>query len=345
MCVRGCPSQCLTRTVKGIHLFTLENYSLCKGVGYGNPICSNTFTVAGYQWVVFFFLDGTPSEMVELSLKEKSVTNSRFSNLTLLDQSGQGNHLTVYPINDKQDMGPIVLNTGQQIGAPHLIICDLLEKSPYVRGDSIKIGCTLGILLQPKTEISTTSIIVPQLNEPGFHFLGMLETGEGSDVTFIVGARSSVFERILFSHMASDQTEMFIYSDTLPENEMSLVGGYEFGQSMLSIFGAKLLAAADMYDLRRLKNICKFHLWRSISLNRFAEILMIAERCNASLLKNLWFGFAVDHYADIKKLDTFADLEKNCPLLHKELIDYLSKERAVLHPKQIEEVLTLAVAD
>ncbi|EYU22296.1 hypothetical protein MIMGU_mgv11b0240422mg, partial [Erythranthe guttata] len=47
----------------------------------------------------------------------------------------------------------------------------------------------------------------------------------------------------------------------------------------------------------------------------------------------------------IKKLDTFADLEKNCPLLHKELVDYLSKERAVLHPKQIEEVLTLAVAD
>ncbi|EYU22297.1 hypothetical protein MIMGU_mgv11b0240421mg, partial [Erythranthe guttata] len=141
-------SQCLTRTVKGIHLFTLENYSLCKGVGYGNPICSNTFTVAGYQWVVFFFPDRTPSEMVELSLKEKKCMRG--------------------------DMGPIVLNTGQQIGAPHLIICDLLEKSPYVR--------------------------VPQHNEPGFHFLGMLETGEGSDVTFIVGGMKFRAHRVIVQH-------------------------------------------------------------------------------------------------------------------------------------------------
>ncbi|XP_012855552.1 PREDICTED: BTB/POZ and MATH domain-containing protein 4-like [Erythranthe guttata] len=176
-------SQCLTRTVKGIHLFTLENYSLCKGVGYGNPICSNTFTVAGYQWVVFFFPDRTPSEMVELSLKEKK----------------------------------------------------------------------------------------------WFHFLGMLETGEGSDVTFIVGGMKFRAHRVIVQH-----APLYLNAYFLATWLLMVITGVEPRVSKIT---------------------------------------------------------------DIKKLDTFADLEKNCPLLHKELVDYLSKERAVLHPKQIEEVLTLAVAD
>lgn len=88
----------------------------------------------------------------------------------------------------------------------------------------------------------------------------------------------------------------FIYSDTLPENERSLVAGYAFGNALSSTIGAKLLAAAHEYDLKRLKSICECHLWRSISLNRFAEILSLAETFNASELKHLCLEYSVDYH-------------------------------------------------
>lgn len=83
----------------------------------------------------------------------------------------------------------------------------------------------------------------------------------------------------------------FIYSDTLPEDVIPLLDGYaNFEQS------AKLLAAADKYDMKRLKGICESHIWRSVSLNRFADILSLAEMCNADELKRLCFNFAADSY-------------------------------------------------
>ncbi|KAL7098206.1 hypothetical protein ACP275_09G002500 [Erythranthe tilingii] len=363
------------------HRFTLENYSLWRGVGYGKSICSSPFTVGGHQWAIFVFPDGAPSEKDDLSDMEEGIYFgvclcllsegdgvSCLCNLKLLDQTGEGNHLTVYPVDDKADAGPVLINTGQKIGAPRLMRRYLFDRSPYVWGNSVKIECKLGILAPPETELGTPSSInaVPQNNDgPAFHFLGMLESGEGCDVTFNVGgvefrahkvilsARSSVFESMFFSLMAFHKLEVvlitdveprifkallhFIYCDTLPEDEMCLVEGYAFGPSVSSTFGAKLLAAADKYGVERLKSICESHLWKSISLKRLAETLMIADTCNASTLKNLCYGLAADRYTDIEKLDTFVDLEKNCPLIHKELVEYLSKQGSVATSKAMRD--------
>lgn len=88
----------------------------------------------------------------------------------------------------------------------------------------------------------------------------------------------------------------FIYSDALPKNDKSLIDGYAFGPSVSGTFGVKLLAAADRYDVKRLKSICEAHLWRGICLSRFAEILSIAGKYNASELKNLCFKYGADNY-------------------------------------------------
>ncbi|GFP88500.1 BTB/POZ and math domain-containing protein 4 [Phtheirospermum japonicum] len=131
----------------------------------------------------------------------------------------------------------------------------------------------------------------------------MLDTGEGCDVVFnvrgeerfsahkvILSARSPVFRSMFVGsdHITSMEPRVFksllhfIYSDTLPEDDT---------------FGANLLAAADEYDIMRLKSICESHLWRTNSFGRFAEILSVADRCNASALKHLCFKYAADNYA------------------------------------------------
>ncbi|KAL7098241.1 hypothetical protein ACP275_09G004500 [Erythranthe tilingii] len=188
----------------------------------------------------------------------------------------------------------------------------------------------------------------------------MLSSGEGSDVVlnvggdkyhahkFILSARSSVFEAMFSSHIrASDQQEMvirdvepglfkallhFVYSDTLPENERSLVDRYAFGKSLSNTIGAQLLAAADKYDIKRLKSICESHLWRSIIFllaDIFTEIISLAVKYNASELKHLCFKFAVDNYAVLVELDEFSYIEKKWPLLHREVTDYISKEMSL----------------
>lgn len=88
----------------------------------------------------------------------------------------------------------------------------------------------------------------------------------------------------------------FIYSDTLAEDDNCLVVGYAFGPCVSKTFGAKLLAAADTWNLHRLKSICESHLWKSISLGCFVEILSLAGKHNASELKHLCFKYGVDNY-------------------------------------------------
>ncbi|KAL7098217.1 hypothetical protein ACP275_09G003200 [Erythranthe tilingii] len=353
------------KTVQGIHRFTLEKYSLWERVRYRKHICSSSFTVGGHQWAIVVYTDAVPfgesirgEKDVYFGICVTLMSGSEdericfWYKLTLLDQSGEGNHLIVYPFDDRPDLSHKITFKGVPIGNPCLIKRDLFEKSSYLKDDCLKIECLLGVVFPSETEITSPSIDVPQCDGVGLGFLGMLESGEGCDIVFnvqgmefrahkaILSARSSVFESIFASHLSSHRQEMaitgvghrifkamlhFIYSDTLPEEDKSLVEGYAFGPSVLSTFGAELLAAADQYDLSRLKTICESHLWRSISLNRFAETLMIAQRCNASLLKNLCFQFAADNCAELEESDTFTLLTRNCPLVHDELVHYLSK--------------------
>ncbi|KAI3454320.1 hypothetical protein Pfo_010983 [Paulownia fortunei] len=370
-----------TRMVKGIHRFTLEKYSLCKGVGQARSINSDYFTVGGHQWVVTVFPNGIPYNRIHgghgyeeghvyvglyISLMSGSDRVHCLFKMTLLDQSGKGNHLTTSLFDRVLATGPIQIAPRQRAGFRCFIDRDLLEKSSYLKDDCLKIECTVGIVLPSETKIMTPSIAVTQCVDVGVDFLAMLETGEGSDVVFnvrgekfrahkvILSARSSVFEFMFASQLVSDQQEMvitsveprvfkallhFIYSDTLPEDERFLADGYAFGPSVSGTFGAKLLAAADEYDLSRLKRICESHLWKSISLSRFGETLSLAEKYKASELKHFCFKYAADNYSVLVKLDSFSYLGKNCPLLLNEMDDYISKER--LHLKEMKKELPI----
>ncbi|KAL8041742.1 hypothetical protein ABFX02_09G003800 [Erythranthe guttata] len=271
--------------------------------------------------------------------------------MSLLNQSGKGSHWTVCNID------PCVISTRFSKGFPCFIDRDVLEESSlYLKDDCLKIECTLTVVTPSESDdkIRTTSAAsnCDFDGDVGDDFLAMLTSGECSDVVlnvngekfhahkFILSARSSVFDSMFASHVTvSDQHEVvirdveplvfkvllhFIYSDTLPENERrSLMAGYAFGASLSSTIGAKLLAAADKYDIKRLKSICESHLWRSISLGRFPEILSLAETFNATELKRLCFKYAADNYDVLAELGSFSYFQKDCPSLLNEIDDYI----------------------
>lgn len=88
----------VTEMTSGSNLFVIQGYSTAKGIGVGNHIASNEFTVGGYKWVIHFYPDGKILEdnsthvSVFVALASESRNVRALFELTLMDQSGKGKH-------------------------------------------------------------------------------------------------------------------------------------------------------------------------------------------------------------------------------------------------------------
>lgn len=58
-------SRTVTDTITGEHTHTIVGYSLVKGIGDGEPIASERFSVGGHEWVLLFYPDGKRSSSSE----------------------------------------------------------------------------------------------------------------------------------------------------------------------------------------------------------------------------------------------------------------------------------------
>eukprot|EP01024_Parvocaulis_polyphysoides_P017048 TRINITY_DN17539_c0_g1_i3.p2 TRINITY_DN17539_c0_g1~~TRINITY_DN17539_c0_g1_i3.p2 ORF type:complete len:336 (-),score=46.80 TRINITY_DN17539_c0_g1_i3:284-1291(-) len=54
-------SRTVTDIITGEHEHTISGYSLLKGIGDGEPVASDRFTVGGHEWVLLFYPDGKRS--------------------------------------------------------------------------------------------------------------------------------------------------------------------------------------------------------------------------------------------------------------------------------------------
>jgi speckle-type POZ protein len=151
------------------------------------------------------------------------------------------------------------------------------------------------------------------------HLGHLLECTDGSDVSFSVGgetfcahrailaARSPVFKAQLFGSMADAQMDRitlhdvqpaafrillrFLYTDALP-SDTELVKDLE-SSSAIDLL-QHLLAAADMYQLDRLKLMCAQKLWDRVSPETVAAMLVSAEMHNCPELKKRCIDFFVE---------------------------------------------------
>lgn len=91
----------------------------------------------------------------------------------------------------------------------------------------------------------------------------------------------------------------FIYKDTLTEEVDTVSSTTTSDFPVSEILTAKLLAAADKYDLGRLRLMCESRLCKDICVNSVADILTLADHCHATELKAVCLKFAAQNLAGI----------------------------------------------
>ncbi|OEL18147.1 BTB/POZ and MATH domain-containing protein 1 [Dichanthelium oligosanthes] len=176
----------------------------------------------------------------------------------------------------------------------------------------------------------------------GAHLGRLLDSGDGSDVSFVVdgetfpahravlAARSPVFKAQLLGSMAEAAMPSitlrddiaaatfkimlrFMYTDALPGDE-------ELGDSPTEMLH-DLLAKADLYALERLKILCARKLRDGLAVDTVAATLATAEMFNCPELKKKCFAFFAEE-ENLKKAeltDDFVELRKKFPSILDEL--------------------------
>uniref|UniRef100_J3MUJ4 BTB domain-containing protein n=2 Tax=Oryza brachyantha TaxID=4533 RepID=J3MUJ4_ORYBR len=183
------------------------------------------------------------------------------------------------------------------------------------------------------------SIRVPQTSL-GSQLAAMVNRADCSDVRFSVGgemfyahravlaARSPVFGAELLGSMAEstmacitlDDVEPttfralleFVYTDELPARPAGLSS---------TEFHKRLLAAADRYDLDRLKLMCAQKLWESVSVETAAATLGYAEMYSCPELKKKCIEFLMtgNNLNKVAVTDDYFHLREDFPLVIKEI--------------------------
>ncbi|KAL4377414.1 hypothetical protein GQ457_02G030560 [Hibiscus cannabinus] len=346
-------SRSVTQTVNGSHRFTIKGYSLAKGMGVGKHIASESFTVGGYQWAIYFYPDGKNPEdhstyvSVFVALASEGTDVRALFELTLLDQSGKGKHKVHSHFDRALESGPYTLKyRGSMWGYKRFFRRAMLETSDFLKDDCLKINCTVGVVVSEIDCPRLHSIQVPE-SDIGSHFGMLLENEEGSDITFnvfgekfhahklVLAARSPVFEAEFSDRMEEDDNEIvvtdmeprvfkallhFIYRDSLIDDEEFVGTSSSCMPSVSDALAGKLLAAADKYDLPRLRLMCESVLCKDISVNSVANILALADHHHAMDLKAVCLKFAAENLVAVMRSDGFEYLKENCPSLQSELL-------------------------
>ncbi|KAK3015520.1 hypothetical protein RJ639_005768 [Escallonia herrerae] len=345
-------SRSVTETVNGSHRFVIQGYSLAKGMGIGKHIASENFTVGGYQWAIYFYPDGKNPEdtstyvSVFIALASEGTDVRALFELTLVDQSGKGKHKVHSHFDRSLESGPYTLKyRGSMWGYKRFFRRAMLETSDYLKDDCLKINCTVGVVVSAVDSPRLPSIQVPE-SDIGAHFGMLLENMEGSDIIFnvagekfqahklVLGARSTVFKSEFCDGLEGEEKEIvvsdmepkvfkamlhFVYRDVLIEDE-SVASSSLCASSVSDTITAKLLAAADKYDLGRLRRLCESHLCKEISVNSVARALALADRYHATELKAVCLRFAAENLPAVLRSDGFEYLKESCPSLQSELL-------------------------
>ncbi|KAL8531041.1 hypothetical protein ACS0TY_007888 [Phlomoides rotata] len=323
-------SRSVTETINGSHQFVIQGYSLAKGMGIGKHIASDDFTVGGYKWAIYFYPDGKNPEdnstyvSVFIALASEGTDVRALFELTLLDQSGKGKHKVHSHFDRSLESGPYTLKyRGSMWGYKRFFRRAMLESSDYLKDDCLKINCTVGVVVSA-IDCSRLHLIQVPDSDIGSDFGMLLENMEGSDVVFnvsgekfhahklVLTARSPIFRSEFFDVLDSDKQEIivsdmepkvfkamlhFVYRDALDEDEIVASSS---GSSPLvtDTLTAKLLAAADRYDLGRLRQMCESYLCKDISISSVAHTLALADRYHAAELKAICLKFVAENLAD-----------------------------------------------
>eukprot|EP00897_Mesotaenium_endlicherianum_P009621 jgi/Mesen1/8688/ME000517S08001 len=343
----GSPSKSknVTKTVNGSHQFTIQGYSLAKGMGVGKYIASDTFEVGGYKWAVYFYPDGKNAEdnsqyvSLFIALASEGTDVRALFELTMLDLSGRGRHKVHSHFDRALESGPYTLKyRGSMWGYKRFFRRAVLETSDYLKDDALNITCTVGVVVSETEGAKQLPDIPAPPPVSGKKWGALLESGDKCDVSFDVGGeifhahrlvlatQSPVFEALLYGPMR-DKREGDIPVTDVEAPIFRRLLQYIYTEDWTEdapdpIIAQHLLAAADQYGLERLRVICEGKLCKTVDAETVATTLALAEQHNAQQLKSVCLQFCAqkDNLASVMQSEGFEHLRISCPSLQAELL-------------------------
>ncbi|KAJ8428805.1 hypothetical protein Cgig2_028010 [Carnegiea gigantea] len=227
-------SKSVIETVNGSHHFEIKGYSLAKGMGAGKYISSDTFTVGGYDWAIYFYPDGKNPEdsstyvSVFIALASDGTDVRALFELTLVDQSGGGKDKVHSHFDRALESGPYTLKyKGSMWGYKRFYKRNSLETSDYLKNDCLLLKCTVGVVRSRMERPKQYRISVPP-SDMGKSFKELLDNEIGCDVVFAVGderfkahklvlaARSPVFRAQFFGLVGNPNEDTVVVKDVEP---------------------------------------------------------------------------------------------------------------------------------
>ncbi|KAJ1422257.1 TRAF-like [Sesbania bispinosa] len=349
----GCSwSRSISETVNGSHELTIKGYSLAKGMGPGKYITSDTFSVGGYDWAIYFYPDGKNPEdnsmyvSVFIALASDGTDVRALFKLTLLDQTPKANHKVHSHFDRPLESGPYTLKYRGSMGYKRFFRRSLLETSEYLKDDCLVMHCTVGVV-KTRFEGSKQGVFVP-LSNMGRDFKELFESQVGCDIVFkvkgesfkahklILAARSPVFRAQFFGLVGDPKLEevvvediepfifkamlLYIYSDKLPDI-YEVMGS--ISMCSYTVMVQHLLAAADLYNLDRLKLLCESKLCEEINTDTVATTLALAEQHHCPELKAICLKFIANppNLGAVMQSEAFVHLKESCPSMLLELLE------------------------
>ncbi|KAH0888478.1 hypothetical protein HID58_050907 [Brassica napus] len=339
-------STSLTETVNGFHEFKISGYSLTKGVGVGKYVASDTFTVDGHSWAVYFYPDGKSPEdnsshvSLFIALASEGADVRALFELTLVDQSGNEKHKVHSHFGRALESGPYALKyRGSMWGYKRFFRRDNLETSDYLKDNSLLVRCRVGVVKSCTEGPRDYNISVPVSNL-GQQLGSLLESGKGCDVTFevdgetfsahklVLATRSPVFRAQLFGPLRDRDTDRIEIEDVeapiFKVRSLILFLGFMF-QSGNVMFCSRMYHPGSSPGALLLLSLLTRDKVLSFRFSSWSYKL---------LLGLLVFALAV------MQTDGFDYLKRSCPSLLTELLKYLARLRehsvtAPGHPKDI----------
>ncbi|TQE07214.1 hypothetical protein C1H46_007267 [Malus baccata] len=300
-------SRSISETVNGSHRFTIKGYSLAKGMGAGKYLMSDTFAVGGYDWAIYFYPDGKNPEdsnayvSVFIALVSEGTDVRALFELTLVDQTDSGKDKVHSHFDRALEGGPYTLKyRGSMWGYKKFFRRSLLETSEFLKDDCLVLNCTVGVVRTRLEQPKQFTITVPS-SDMGRDLKDFLDSEAGCDI---------VFQAML----------LFIYTDKFPDIHEVM------GSSPLCTFTVMvqhLLAAADLYNLDRLKLLCESKLCKEITTETVATTLALAEQHQCRQLKDVCLKFAANpsNLGAVMQSDGYKHLEESCPSMLVELLE------------------------
>lgn len=321
------------------------------------PLHSQSHMVGSDYCALFVALIGeTDAPQGVVSTSDGRVVRA-FHRFTLVDQTRRGQDVTK---GRRRDQGAVKISCARQ--DPNARNCHGYRK--FVKksiledpGRGLLVDDTIVIRYQIELVVSTGGALSRQTQNPrpsklvtvpppnlGSNLLQLFEGKTSTDVVFdvdgtqipahkiILSARSPVFNVLLTGPMKEGHQDSITIKDVkAPVFKILLYFAYadrlppEVVGSKLDVpLAQHLLAAADRFQLLRLRCICEQRLCDSVAVDTVATTLALAEQNNAKELKRVCLEFVSKHLQAVMATEAYDYMTKTCPQLQSELLKVIA---------------------